>query len=237
MAWRGLICLAMGTALVVPLVIAAVRDTPPRVTPAGLAIAAACILVLPLVMLATYFPEGSVGDRLRVIGSMLRRHPMAVLASLLVLPLSLVAIELMLLLVGWVTSTLAFLLIDVFPPRESITILFGRLPFYMTSPTRETWVEITDARDSIVFGLYWQSLGQGYTLLGAIPASLALGRTTGYDTIVLETGPWVYLGYRMGYTLLIVAGMLSSLAVQARWLGLLSTIDSRRSSLTEVAET
>ena len=44
MAWRGVICLAMGTALVLPLFIAAVRDTPPRVTPAGLAIAVACTL-------------------------------------------------------------------------------------------------------------------------------------------------------------------------------------------------
>jgi hypothetical protein len=158
---------------------------------------------------------------------------MAVLASLLVLPLSLVAIELMLLLVGRFTSTLGFLLIDVFPPRESITVLFGRLPYYMPSPARETWVDVVDAPNSVIFSLYGQSLRQGYTLLGAIPASLALGRTTGYDTLTLRTGPWVYLAYRMGYTLLIVAGVLSALAVQARWLGLLSTIDSRRSSVTD----
>ncbi len=169
----------MGTALVLPLFIAAVRDTPPRVTPAGLGIATACILILPLLMLATYLPEGSVRDRVRVIGDMLRRHPMAVLAALLALPLSLVAIELMLLVLARATATLPFLVIDVFPPRDSITVLFGRMPYYMTSPKRETWVEIGDAWDSVIFGLYGQSLRQGYTLLGAIPASLALGRTSG----------------------------------------------------------
>ncbi len=237
MAWRAVICLGMGTALVLPLFIAALRDTPPRVTAAGLAVAAACILALPLLMLGTYFPNGSMGDRARVIGSMLRRHPVAVLASLLALPLSLVAIELVLLVVGRVTLTLAFLTVDVFPPRESITVLF-RMPYYMTSPARETWVDVGDARDSVIFGLYGQSLRQGYTLLGAIPASLALGRTTGYDpAFILHTGPWVYLAYRMGYTLLIVAGMLSALAVQARWLGLLSTIDSRRSIVADAVET
>ncbi len=107
----------------------------------------------------------------------------------------------------------------------------------MTKPAPETWVEITDAPGSTLLALYGQSLGMGYTLLGAIPASLALGRTTGYDTLTLHTGPWVYLAYRMGYTLLIVAGMLSALAIQARWLGLLSTIDSRRSSLMDPTQT
>jgi hypothetical protein len=237
MAWRGVICLAMGTALVLPLFIAAVRDTPPRVTPAGLAIAAACILFLPLLMLATYLPEGSARARVRVIVAMLRRHPLAVLASLLALPLSLVAIELLLLLVARATYTLSFLVIDVFPPRDSITVLFGRMPYYMTSPVRDSWVEIADAQDSVVFGLYGQSLRRGYTLLGAIPASLALGRTSGYDTIAMHTWPWVYFAYRLGYTLLIVAGVLGALAVQARWLGLLSTIDSRRNSIAEPALT
>jgi hypothetical protein len=236
MAWRALICLATGTALVMPLVIAAVRDTPPRLTAAGLAIAAACILIFPLVMLATYLPHGSIGRRMAVVGSMLRRHPMAVLASLLALPLSLLAIELALVLVARMTFTFAFLVVDVFPPRESITVLF-RMPYYMTTPARGTWVDINDASDSVMFGLYGQSLRQGYTLLGAIPASLALGRTSGYDTLPLQTSAVPYLLYRMGFTLLIVAGMLSALAVQARWLGLLSTIDSRRSSVTEAPST
>ena len=161
---------------------------------------------------------------------------MAVLASLLVLPLSLVAIELVLLLVGRITSTLSFLLIDVFPRRDSITVLFGRLPYYMTSPQRETWVEITDASDSVVFGLYGQSLRQGYTLLGAIPASLALGRTTGYDTLHPRDGA-VGLSRLPDGLYAADRRRVCSRPWPSRRAGsgLLSTIDSRRSSLIEAA--
>ena len=67
-AWRGVICLGAGVALVMPLIIASASQVTPRLTPAGLGIALAAILVLPLVMLGTYFPAGSVLDRVRLRG-------------------------------------------------------------------------------------------------------------------------------------------------------------------------
>ena len=229
MAWRALICLGAGTALVLPLIIAAEGQTPPRLTPAGLAVTLAAILALPLVMLATYLPFGSIIDRAKVIGSMMKRHPMAVLMTLLLLPLSLPALEALLIVVTRASSMLSFLLLDLFPPRDVIRVNF-RIPYFAPSELRMTWIDMRIASDSIVLGLYGDSLRSGYTLLGAIPASLALGTLNGYEPWVIGIGPTGYLVYRMVFTLVIVAGMLSVLAVQARWLGLLSTMDSRRSA-------
>ena len=72
--------------------------------------------------------------------------------------------------------------------------------------------------------------GQGYTLIGAIPASLAMDTSNGLYLGAISLNPKSYLAHRMFFTLVIVTCMLCALAVQARWLGLLSTIDSRRSA-------
>jgi hypothetical protein len=233
--WRALLCLGAGTALVLPLIIAVRGDMPPRVTRQGLAIALGTTLLLPLVMLATYYPSGSFFGRLRVIGSMLRRHPKAVLASLLILPLSLIGIEALLIILTRATFTFPFLVLDLFPERPSIIVLF-RVPYYMPSPDRKSWIGIMDASDTLVMHFYGDSLRHGYTLLGAIPASLALGTLTGYDSVNIWMWPEQYLAFRMFLTLLIVTAILSVLAIQARWLGLLSTIDARRNAL-EIAAT
>ncbi len=225
--WRAFICLGVGTALVLPLIIASEGHTPPRLTPPGLAIALGLTLALPLVMLATYSPRGSVADRVRMIGSMARRHPMAVLATLLILPLSLPMIEAVLLLLTKLTVTLFFLVIDLLPRRPDIRILF-RYTYYAPSDLTRTWIDMRFASDSLVFGFYFDALRHGYTMLGAVPASLALKTRNGYDPAPIGIGLTEYLIYRMCFTLVIVAGMLAVLAVQARWLGLLSTLDSRR---------
>ncbi len=225
LAWRAFICLGAGVALVLPLIIASAERTPPRLTIWGLMIALAITLVLPLVMLATYYPRGSIRDRVRLVGAMARRHPMAMLASLLILPLSLPAVEILLFLVTRVTSTLSFLIADLFPPRKDVQILF-QYPYYAPSELRITWVDVRFADDAILFRFYGDALRQGYTLLGAIPASLAMGTLNGYDTLPLVLTPTRFLAYRMGFSLVVVGCMLGALAVQARWLGLLSTMDS-----------
>jgi hypothetical protein len=233
--WRALLCLGAGTALVLPLLIAEEGHTPPRLTRPGLAIALGTTLVLPLVLLATYYPTGSILERLRVVGSMLRRHPKAVLASLLILPLSLIGIEALLIVLARATFTFSFLVLDLFPERPSVIVLF-RVPYYMPSPVRTTWVSVMDASDVLTMRLYGDSLRHGYTLLGAIPASLALGTLTGYEPVNIWMWPQQYLVFRMLLTLFIVTSILAVLAIQARWLGLLSTIDARRNAL-EVAAT
>ncbi len=228
-AWRCVICLGAGVALVMPLIIASASQTPPRLTPAGLAIALAATLVLPLVMLGTYFPKGSVLDRVRLVGSIVGRHPVAVLAALLIVPLSLPLIEASVFVVTRITSTFSFMLFDLFPQRAGVRTLF-RIPYFAPGELRMSWVDFREAGDSRILGSYTDSLRHGYTLIGAIPASLALNATNGLFVESIGLGPKSYLAYRMFFTMVIVTGMLSALAVQARWLGLLSTMDSRRSA-------
>jgi hypothetical protein len=229
LAWRGFICLGVGIALILPLIIASAGQTPPRLTPVGFVIAIGATLVLPLVMLGTYYPTGSVSDRLRLVGSMLRRHPMAVLASLLILPLSLPAIEVLLFALTRLSTFFSFLLLDLFPMEDGVRTL-GGIPYFAPSEVRIKWIDFRHASDALVLGTYARSLGQGYTLLGAIPASLAMDTSNRLALGSVDLGVATYLALRMFFTLVIAACMLGVLAVQARWLGLLSTIDSRRSA-------
>jgi hypothetical protein len=228
-AWRAFICLGVGLALILPLIIASAGQTPPRITPAGMLIAVGATMVLPLVMLGTYFPEGSVSDRVRLVSSLLKRHPMATLAALLILPLSLPAIEIVLFAIARLSSTFAFMLFDLFPSHQGIRTL-GGIPYYAPGELRMHWKDFREASDTFILGSYGESLGQGYTLLGAIPASLAMDTSSRLYLGAINLNPKSYLAHRMFFTLVLATGMLCALAVQARWLGLLSTIDSRRSA-------
>ena len=60
LAWRGFICLSVGVAIVLPLIIAAAGQTPPRLTGYGVLIATMAALALPLIMLGTYCATGPV---------------------------------------------------------------------------------------------------------------------------------------------------------------------------------
>jgi hypothetical protein len=228
-AWRTFICLGLGLALILPLIIASTGQTPPRITPTGMLIALGATMVLPLVMLGTYSPEGSVSDRVRLVFSLLKRHPMATLAALLVLPLSLPVIETLVFAATRLSSTFSFMLFDLFPSHQGIRTL-GGIPYYAPGELRMKWMDFREASDSLILGSYLESLTQGYTLLGAIPASLAMDTSNGLYLGAINLNPTSYLAHRMFFTLMLVTGMLCALAVQARWLGLLSTIDSRRSA-------
>jgi hypothetical protein len=225
-AWRALICLSAGSALVLPLIYAAETGTIPRATAQGLSIALGVTVLMPLVMLGTYAPRGSVLGRVAMISSMLRRHPFAVLASLLVLPFSLVVIEGLAFVLTRITQDFAFMIFDLFPNRPEVSN-FGHVPYFTDVDQK-----LTDYRvmaDSRIMGFYGDHLRHGYGLIGVIPASLALPTSNGYDSFTsLQISPRAYLVHRMGYTLFIVTCILALMAIQARWLGLISTMDSRK---------
>jgi hypothetical protein len=225
-AWRALICLSAGSALVLPLIYASETGTIPRVTNQGLSIALGVTILMPLVMLGTYAPRGSVMGRVGMIGSMLRRHPFAILASLLVLPISLVVIEGLVFTLTRITQEFSFMLFDLFPRRPEI-LSYGNVPYFTDMDHK-----LTDYRampDAQVIGYYGDQLRHGYGLIGVVPASLALPTAHGYDSFAsLQVQYRSYVAHRMVYTLFIVTCILAVMAIQARWLGLLSTMDSRK---------
>src|SRR5262249_5413249 len=114
-----------------------------------------------------------------------------------------------------------FLNLDLYPGSEYFAEQYKIRKY--GNYTREI---LPDAR---FFHLYFRRLHQGFVLTTSVPASLP------YKTFVLAS-PWtldlddqVYLRIRAMYTgvSLLIIGFF--LAVQARWLGAISTLDSKRS--------
>ncbi len=229
LAWRGFLCLTMGVATVLPLIRASTGQMPPRITGYGLLIGLIAALVLPLIMLGTFGVTGPVDRRVRTVLSMLKRHPVAVLTALLILPLSLPVVEAVAFTTSRLSSTFSFMLFDLFPSHEGIRQVSG-IPYYVPGELRMKWIDFREASDTLILGTYADSLSRGYSLIGAIPASLAMDTSNGYYLGAINLNPKSYVAHRMFFTLVIVTCMLCALAVQARWLGLLSTIDSRRSA-------
>ena len=60
---------------------------------------------------------------------MLKRHPVAALAALLILPLSLPVIEVTVFTLARFSSTFSFMLFDLFPAHEGVRTLSG-IPYY-----------------------------------------------------------------------------------------------------------
>ena len=220
-AWRALICLGSGLALMLPLLVASASRSIPRVTWPGLAIASLPILLLPLVMLATYAGKGPIRDRVAMVAAMWMRHPRAVLASILILPLTTLAIEGALCASTLCYRPLSFLLLDLCPSPEFLQNKAG-IPIVLANDFRT-------APTPLIGEVYVDELRRGYSLLGAIPASLVMPTSYGFDPHTIALSRLEYLRLRVGLTLVIVTAMLAVLAVQARWLGLLSTVDFRRS--------
>jgi hypothetical protein len=229
LAWRVFLCLGAGVILALPMIMESPGSTPPHLTATGLVVGLAASLILPLILLGTFAPRGTVSDRVCMVASMLKRHPAAVLATLLLLPLSLPAIEGLVFVLTRLSSKFAFMLFDLFPPHAGIRTFSG-LPYYALSESRLKWLDFREAGDTLILGTYLGSLAQGYTLIGSIPASLAMDTSRGYLLLSVDLNPHGYLAVRMVFTLVIVTCILCVLAIQARWLGLLSTIDSRRSA-------
>ncbi len=219
--WRAVLCVTSAIGLTLPLIVAWGHQAQPRVTTPGLLIAGVACLVVPLVMLGTYAPTGSLQDRMKLIGAMVRRHPFATLCSLLLLPASLIAVELVTLETLRWNEWFRYFVSDLFPLPAGTVRINGRLFFgsvdFISLPTGESFDRS-----------YASGLRHGYTFTGSIAASLALPITNNLTPFAVFKQAHYYLWVRILFTSFTVTCMLSALAVQARWLGLLSTLDSRR---------
>jgi hypothetical protein len=184
-------------------------------------VALSCWLVLPLLLLGFSACDcaGAVGFRQALRATL--KHPLATASALLVLPLGLIVFEFVLIGCTAYFSWFGALVSDLFPGPgiHGNTVVFGRGVFYAPGSSFETslW-------------RYSDGLHQGYTLLGAIPASLPRGVHTSMTKWLLNLDLWLYLAVRMFLSCLIFMAVGSVLAVQARWLGLIPSIDSPRSS-------
>jgi hypothetical protein len=181
-------------------------------------VALACWLVLPLMVLFTSArsPAGppSVHSGLAAI----RRHPLATVLVLFLLPAGLLALEAALVVLFIEQGWFGYLVKDLFPPMGSNRVVLGFDGYD---------AQLAVAPLTSFLRLYVHGLGLGYTLIGALPASLTRGpilRTSPW--FALDSG-WYYLAVRILDSVLILAVVGVLLMIQARWLGLIATFDSR----------
>ena len=183
-------------------------------------------LGVPLLLLATSGGGGPApaGRGLAAI----RRHPLATIAALLIFPVGRVFLELVLIAVLIVEGWFGYIALDLFPTPGSDRVV----------------LEVTDYSDdnpayaplSYFARTYVHGLRLGYTLTGAIPASLPRGPfvrarpwfrlpyTEWYFPAMVD---WHYPAVRLLFSTLILASAGLILAIQARWLGLIATVDVR----------
>jgi hypothetical protein len=191
-------------------------------------LAAVCWLVFPIAMLATSArdPAGplSAGQALGA----LTWHPMASILALLVLPLGFAMLEAATGLITWQQMWLGPFLCDLFPTLDS--------DHFVVDVTRPLPLDFGIASDWVFARYYAHGLRHGYTLIGSIPASLPQGSTSRFrPRMSFPVDTLQYLCVRVLFCSLILMGAGLLLQIQARWLGLIASVDSRRTSTTEAS--
>lgn len=194
----------------------------------GAGVAAAAALGWGAVPLITLI--GSACDRsgpltvraaMRAVG----RHPIATLAGLLIVPAGLVLVEAAVVSITAQQEWFGYLVLDLFPSIKS-----DRLPIHYLPPYDVLFPD--HAHFTEFFPPYAHGLRLGYSLMGAIPASLARSQDWRVTPWFLLTYDWIYTALRIGMSTLALAGLAFLLAIQARWLGLIPTLDTRRDAAT-----
>jgi hypothetical protein len=228
----------MGVALAVVLLLAApvlVRNRghalPPADTGRGdfwlAALALSGWLVGPVALVAAYAHDGHGPLPPRLALGALARHPLATLAALLVLPPALAVTEVVVALAAWQQGQLPLLVVDLFPPPRVAFELDGRYLYFNYDGTTidRNYSESIAALATV----YPYGLRHGFTLVGTIPPSLAMG------LLAVRTNPWMYdvapvayLIFRIVMTIAILSIAGIALLVQARWLGLIATLGAHR---------
>jgi hypothetical protein len=219
-------------AAVAPVVLrpAGLPPTPRWATAAILGAAAVlCWVVLPLAAMAVSRARlpGPAGVRAALAPALC--HRLATPGALLVVPLGLAALEVATIAVAVLYSFFPLLTLDVLPRSETVAVLGGH-------PGIASGNIDPDELPLSVFGrIYAGGLLDGYTLVGAVPLSLANGLHwrdgAGYDFLnvfywELWVNPVTYLAFRAVCTALGVTALLTLVELQARWLGRIAAADS-----------
>lgn len=190
---------------------------------------AGCAVLVPLTMLMIFGHDrfGNPGARrvLRTAWS----HPFATLFALLLVPVSAVLLEGSLVILARQFDLLGTLLADVFPNTEKLSRQLDITSFSLYAPGVSTEPGVSQ--------LYLRQLGEGFTMLGAIPPSLSLpmSRSVYASSVVQANSP--YFLFRVAATFLSATVMLSALALQARWLGVIASLETSKRPAPSVEKT
>ena len=221
--WQLAVCLAIGLLLVSPWLLSrGGPGHPPRFTKTGLLLTIAAVIVIPMIMLGTFARDNSGRGGFRVVFSTLLRHPIATLMALAVVPTAFVALEAILIEVARYQEIYPFLVIDLFPRPDSVRYQFG-MPYIGADDYRAFPLAFYEQ-------IHLTRIRQGYSLILGVTGSLASQTDNGFNPWGIYMTPRGYHWVRFFYVGVFALGMLAALAVQARWLGLLATLRTRRTA-------
>ena len=175
----------------------------------------------PLLDAARDRPGPDPGRRVR---AAIRRHPVAPLIALLALPAGLAALEMAAVGISIHQEWFPFLILDLFPLPGIDRI----------DPTKTSVVDVDPSGPTAGYlRIYARGLRLGYSLIGAIPASLWRGRAMRAVPWFIFRSPWEYPEVRVLGSTLILAGTGLILEAQARWLGRIVRVDDAASRPSE----
>jgi hypothetical protein len=227
--WKrpGLALMRLGVALVAAVCVTApLLLTPegparaPRFSTLGIVVAFVAAMLVPLAIYLVYARDenGPLGVRRAALS--LLRYPLASLLPLLLLPLGVVAAEALVDLVLLYVGNFRFLILELFPD----TTYFAQ-QHNIQEYGNYTRPYLPDAR---FFHYYFHRLHQGFALTSALPASLSAKTFIVASPWTLELTDGEYLWMRLYPTELVLTVLAFFAAVQARWLGALSRLESGR---------
>jgi hypothetical protein len=194
---------------------------PPRFTTLRVILGLAATLVIPLLMFLIFARDdaGPLGWRRGV--HVLIRYPVATCLSLTLLPIGVVAAELLFVGVSSWVGMFRYLLLELYPDSVYYGGLYGIEKYF--NYTRPVFP------DSHFWHLYLRRLYQGYSFTASLPGSLS-GKTFVMGSLwTLELTDTDYLRIRAIYSQVTTMVLFFFAALQARWLGAISTLESRRS--------
>jgi hypothetical protein len=144
-------------------------------------------------------------------------HPFATVLALLLVPMAFIVVELVFLFITRFESWHALFLCDTFPTSTASRFV----PVTNVPLPLDPVVTPSSVYDS----LYIHGLRRGYTLVGAITASLFRGIHTRVSPSSIRLTGLLYLGTRILCSALFLTVIAPSLQLQARWLGLIASVD------------
>jgi hypothetical protein len=229
---RGCLAVIGALALVLP---AFIRNRGHVLPPSGpvsrvlplVALSLALWLIMPLVLFTANAHDRHGPLSLRLALAALRRHLLAGLVALLVVPLALLVTEGLVALIALQQGQLHLMVVDLFPPPR-VVFPEGFQHFYFQYDRLEIDKPFRKSLQSLS-AVYPSGLRHGFTLTAAIPASLSQGLgSVRMSPEAYEVGSTAYLTWRIILTALILSFAGIALCVQARWLGLIAAVDARR---------
>jgi len=216
------IALAFALSLAAPLLLSpGGLGAPPRFSTLGVILGLIGAFVLPLATFLVYARDevGPLGWRR---GShVILSYPFATILALMLIPIGIVAAELTVIVMTSWQGMFPFLILDLYPGSEYFAEQY-KIPKF----GNYTKSVLPDGR---FFNLYFRRLHQGFTYVAILPASLSRRTNVMASPWTLDLDDADYLKYRAIYTQVSTMVLVAFLTLQSRWLGAISTLESKRS--------